>query len=109
MDLRTLLRCPHCQQLNVRLPPGVFGTILGRFVLLTDVQLREFSIEKPWTHHNSSMRSPDSFLASWVYENETPSYDEPPTCPENISGLFGQLFALIPPGNADFNQECGTK
>ena len=104
MDLRTLLRCPHCQKLNIRLPPGVSGTVVGRFMLLTDVQLRKFSIEKHWTQYNDSMHSPDS-SASWVYEYETPALGDPPTSPKIISGLFDQLFALIPPENADFNHE----
>ena len=102
--IRTLLMWPHCQQPNIRFPPGAFGAIVGRCMLLTDVQLREFSIEKHWTHYNASMHSPDAW-ASWVYENETPSLDEPPTCPEIISSLLGQLFALIPPGNVEFDQE----
>ena len=73
-------------------------------MLLTDVQLREFSIEEPWAQYNASMHSPDA-LASWVYENETPALEEPPPCPGYTSGLFGQLFALIPPENAEFDQE----
>ena len=45
---KCLGRCPHCQQTGVRLPLGVEGSIIGSSAMLSDFQLREFSIEKPW-------------------------------------------------------------
>ena len=47
IDQRNLSRCPHCQAPHIRLPLGVEGTLVGRAMLMSDAQLRQFSIAKP--------------------------------------------------------------
>ena len=45
ISTKSLGKCPHCQQNNVRLPLGIEGAIIGRDALYTDVQLREYGHE----------------------------------------------------------------
>ena len=72
--------------------------------MLNDAQLREFPIDKPWARYNAAMHGPEA-LGSWRYENDAPARGDPPPCPKGVCVLIGQRFELIPPGNADSDQE----
>ena len=39
----------------------------------------------------------------------TPALGDPPRCPKATGVLFGRLFELTPPGNADVDQELRNK
>ena len=95
IESKSLTRCPHCQAPNTRLPDGVFGTIVGRCMLSTDVQLREFSIEKPWTKLAAEDHSKEA-LECWLDEEETPLLDVPPECDDKTRKLVTELIACIP-------------
>ena len=74
IETKSLARCPLCQIPNSRLPEGVFGTIVGRSQIATDVQLREFVVGKPWTRAAAEEHGHEA-LACWGYEGDTPNLD----------------------------------
>ena len=101
IDLKSLARCPHCQQPNVRLPEGVYGPIVGRSVLMSDVQLREFKVEKPWTREAAALHSPAA-LECWEDEANTPALDDPPECNSAARESLVELMGSIPSEDTPF-------
>lgn len=89
---------------NVRLPGGVFGTVVGRSVLFLDVQLRPFSVDKPWTRSAAENHSLEA-LTCWEDENNTPSLDKPPHCNVETQKCVDTLLGLIPPEDTPFQFE----
>ena len=65
-------------------------------MVLNDVQLRSFPIDKPWARYDSPLHIPQA-LASWEYAQDTPELDRQPAFPTQVSILLGRLFEMIPP------------
>ena len=108
IDLKSLARCPHCQLPNVRLPEGVYGAIVGRSVLLSDVQLREFKAETPWTREAAAQHGPAA-LECWEDEENTPPLDEPPECDSATLLCLEELLGSIPEEDTPFCLDTWAK
>ena len=76
INTKMLQRCPHFQTPSVRLPPGVEGTVVGKSLLMTDVQLRSFEIRKPWRDLTATDHGPEAREA-WLNEAATPLWTNP--------------------------------
>lgn len=55
------IRGPHCQMAGARLRMGIECAIAGRSSLMSDFQLREFTIERPWTEKLSREIGPEAY------------------------------------------------
>lgn len=75
MDSRTLGRRRHLHQTNIRLPLGDEGCLVVRAVVLSDCELREFRIEKPWTLDAAREEGPQADDPG-IYAEDTPPLDD---------------------------------
>ena len=60
ISAKCLSRFPHCQTQSVRFAMGIEGAIVGRSSLLTDPELRGFSIEKHWAGESALSLGPEA-------------------------------------------------
>ena len=72
-----LVRCPHCQENNIRLPDGVQGTLVGRACIKEGHALRKFEIQPPRALQ-SAQEMGKAAVSAWHQENDTPPLDSPP-------------------------------
>ena len=101
---KALLKCPHCQCAAVRLPPGIEGAIVGKSLLLTDVELRSFQIKQPWAESTATDHGPEAREA-WMREARTPPLDVPPKLPAKAEEALVQLLKLVPDEDAPFDYD----
>ena len=73
---KSLVRLPRCQTAGIRFPMGIEGTIVGRSVLLTDPQLRAFSVDRHWGAQTTRETGAQAFGA-WNFESRTPHWAAP--------------------------------
>ena len=98
---KCLGRCPHCQLPGVRPPLGVEGAIVGRSALLTDGQLREFSVEKPWAELAAREVGPEAHEA-WTQGRFTPPLDNAPDMSSTQKVFLEDLMGKIPVESWEF-------
>ena len=74
---KMLQKCPHCQAPAVRLPPGVEGTVVGKSMVMSEVELRSFQVKRPMNQDTAADYGPEAREA-WAGEAKTPPLDLPP-------------------------------
>ena len=105
---RALLKCPHCNAVSVRLPAGVEGAMVGKSLMLSDVELRSFSIKKPWgelTSHEHSVEAREA----WMIENSSPPLDNPPKLSSEAEEALVYALQLVPSEDSPFDYEVWTQ
>ena len=65
---RLLRRFPHFQRPSVRFPPEAERAIVGKSLLLSDVELRSFQVRAPWSENAAWEYGHDAKMA-WRQEN----------------------------------------
>ena len=76
VTLKTLSRCPTCQERGVRLPIGAQGAMAGKASIKGSRQLGPLLIQEPWTSEFASYISMQA-LDVWLAEHNSPDLDEP--------------------------------
>ena len=95
ISTKCLGRCPHCQVTGIRLPLGIEGAIVGKSVLLTESELRGFSIEKPWSAQSAQEKGAEAYKA-WEYEDTTPPLDTPVKMSQKQIELLNKYIDSVP-------------
>ena len=104
INTKLLQRCPHCGSQSTRLPPGVEGIMVGKSLLMTDLELRSFSIKSPWNAKAASDYGPEAREA-WRLESGSPPLDSPPGIDEDTQRLLERVLELIPGENSVFSYQ----
>lgn len=71
-------------------------------MITSDLQLRTFNVNKPWTRADAAEHS-EAALASWGYENSTPRLGEAPFLPSGATDKLNKLLSISPGECADFD------
>ena len=98
---KCLSRCPHCQTHGGSSPVWNRRGYSRTATLLTDPELRVFSIEKPWNDISSKEAGPSAHAAS-VREEATPPLDTPPSISNNQTKLLDNYASAIHPQDSGF-------
>ena len=105
---KALLKCPHCNSHSARLPPGVEGAIVGKSLILSDVELRPFHIKSPWNEDAAHEHGIEAREA-WMRERRTPLLDTPPTISKEAESSLEYALSLIPGDDSTFDYEVWTQ
>ena len=104
ISTKCLSRCPHCQQTGVRLPLGIEGYIVGKSVLMTDPELRSFSIEKQRGEDTARATSDEAHRA-WIAEQPAPPLGADVGLSQDQLNLLGEYIQCIPPGESEYDKD----